>query len=133
MTNFFCNFKILISRKFEIFIKTSHLKLVGTPCTTISQAEEGKRKKMFNQTCDHCQKVFKNYKTYLSHCWSHSPEKWKISCQECPKLFFQTKRHLMIHQSKIHGQHKKCPHCSKMLSTDANLREHIRNLHSTDR
>ena len=29
------NFKILISRRFEIFTKTSHLKLVGTPCTII--------------------------------------------------------------------------------------------------
>ena len=27
------NFKILISRRLEIFTKTSHLKLVGTPCT----------------------------------------------------------------------------------------------------
>ena len=26
------NFKILISRRFEIFTKTSHLKLVGTAC-----------------------------------------------------------------------------------------------------
>ena len=27
------NFKILISHRFEIFTKTSHLKLVGTPCS----------------------------------------------------------------------------------------------------
>ena len=34
LTNFFDrkNSQILISRKFEIFTKTSHLKLVGTPC-----------------------------------------------------------------------------------------------------
>ena len=33
MTNFFNKkFKILISRRFEIFTKTSHLKLVGTHC-----------------------------------------------------------------------------------------------------
>ena len=101
----------------------------------ITQAlESGKSTKTskFKQTCQQCQKVFLNYKTYLSHCWSHRPEKWKISCEECPKLLFQTKRHLMIHQSKVHGKQKKCPHCSKTLSTDANLREHIRNLHSID-
>ena len=33
LTNFFDkNFKILISRRIKIFTKTSHLKLVGTPC-----------------------------------------------------------------------------------------------------
>ena len=31
------NFKILISVRFEIFTKTSHLKLVGTPCTILWQ------------------------------------------------------------------------------------------------
>ena len=34
------NFKILIWRRFEIFIKTSHLKLAGTPCTCACNAED---------------------------------------------------------------------------------------------
>ena len=87
----------------------------------------------FERRCEKCHKVFTNYKSYLSHKWSHQPEKWRIKCKECkvgPSPTFPTKRHLMIHQSKIHGKQHECPHCSKTFSTDANLREHIKNIHS---
>ena len=41
------NFKIPISRRFEIFIKTSHLKLVWTPCIGI---QHGQNRQFFDSS-----------------------------------------------------------------------------------
>ena len=93
-------------------------------------------KLQFEKRCDQCPKVLSNYKSYLSHKWSHQPEKWRIKCKECkvdPSPTFPTKRHLMIHQSKTHGKQLKCHHCPKSFSTDANLGEHIKNVHSSQK
>ena len=91
------------------------------------------KKKDFEKRCDSCDKVFNSHKTFLSHMWTqHQSENWKIQCLDCP-LKFPTKRHLLIHQSKIHGNQIKCSLCVKMFSSDANVREHIKNVHNSSK
>ena len=59
-------FKIPISRRFEIFTKTSHLKLVGTPCIKFFRTKIGT-------------KLWKTKKKSLEiRTWLHIPKLWLL-------------------------------------------------------
>ena len=85
----------------------------------------------YQRRCEHCSKLFKNPKTYWTHALGHKPENWKHKCEQCrPSQSFMTKRHLMIHLSKVHDQQASvCKQCGKSYSTDANLNQHVKTSH----
>jgi len=87
----------------------------------------------FEKKCDTCSKNFVNKKTYHAHMMTHRPEKWKFKCDmsECNQ-FFRTTRHLRLHKFKEHQKGLQCHICQKSYSSDANLKDHIKNVHQNE-
>ena len=82
--------------------------------------------------CDECTQTFNNMKTYYSHTLKHKPEKWNFKCPMCDQKC-QTRRHLLLHKSKVHQEGICCPQCGKTYSSDSNLKYHILNVHQATR
>lgn len=78
-------------------------------------------------SCQLCSCTYRSKKSYLAHCQRHNRPKAIFHCEQCDR-HFHSKDGLTYHRRNTCLRYK-CQHCERILPTNSQLQQHLREAH----